>query len=81
MAVRPAMTPEDVERGYNNRAAVPDHPYWLDQFATRSRHAVATLSPLRDLRYGRAIVVAALDIFARHCRAHRHVSPLPQRFR
>src|SRR6478736_4673111 len=52
MAVRPAMTPEDVERGYNNRAAVPDHPYWLDQFATRSRAAVASLSPLRDLRYG-----------------------------
>ena len=52
MAVRPAMTREDVERGYNNRAAVPDHPYWLDQFATRSRDAVAALSPLRDLRYG-----------------------------
>ena len=47
-----ALTRDDVERGYNNRAAVADHPYWLDQFEQRSRDAVAALSPLRDLRYG-----------------------------
>lgn len=47
-----ALTRDDVERGYNNRAAVADHPYWLDQFAQRSHDAVAALSPLRDVRYG-----------------------------
>jgi arylformamidase len=52
MTTRPVLTRDEVERGYNNRAAVPEHPYWLDQFATRSRDAVAALSPLRDLRYG-----------------------------
>jgi len=25
-------TPEFVERGYNNRAAVPDHPRWLAHY-------------------------------------------------
>jgi len=51
MASRPALTRDDVERGYNNRAAVPDHPYWLDQFATQSEHAALSLSP-REIRYG-----------------------------
>ena len=46
------LTPEFVERGYNNRAAVEDHPLWLAQYpelsaATRSRHAHKL-----DLRYG-----------------------------
>ena len=45
MASRPVLTRDDVERGYNNRAAVPEHPYWLDQFATQSREAVLSLSP------------------------------------
>jgi len=27
-----ALTPEEVERGYNNRAAVPDHPRWLAHY-------------------------------------------------
>ena len=27
------FTPEFVERGYNNRAAVPDHPHWFAQYA------------------------------------------------
>lgn len=45
-------TREEVERGYDNRAAVPDHPYWLEQFATRSKSAIETLRPLQDLRYG-----------------------------
>jgi arylformamidase len=51
LASRPAMTRDDVERGYNNRAAVPEHPYWLDRFATQSRDAALSLSP-REIRYG-----------------------------
>ena len=51
MALRPALTRDDVERGYNNRAAVPEHPYWLEQFVTRSRDAVAALPP-QEIRYG-----------------------------
>ena len=47
-----AMTPEEVERGYDNRAAVPEHPYWLAQFASLSRAAVEALQPAQDLRYG-----------------------------
>ena len=38
MALR--LTAEEVERGYNNRAAVPEHPYWFEQFALRSQAAV-----------------------------------------
>src|SRR5436190_16266413 len=51
MASGPAMTRDEVERGYNNRAAVPEHPYWLARFATQSRSAVLSLSP-REIRYG-----------------------------
>jgi arylformamidase len=46
------MTPEEVERGYNNRAAVPDHPRWLAFYAERSAATVRDLGPARDLRYG-----------------------------
>lgn len=45
-------TPEFVERGYNNRAAVPDHPQWLARFASSSQEARAALAPRLDLRYG-----------------------------
>ncbi len=45
-------TPEFVERGYNNRAAVPDHPRWLAHFPAVSARARAALSPKIDLRYG-----------------------------
>ncbi len=48
-----AYTAEFVERGYNNRAAVPDHPAWLERFAARSQEVIATLAPRRDMRYGR----------------------------
>ena len=47
-----AYTPEFVERGYNNRAAVPDHPHWLARFAESSSEARAALAPKIDLRYG-----------------------------
>ena len=47
-----AYTPEFVERGYNNRAAVPDHPRWLALFAESSASARTALSPGLDVRYG-----------------------------
>jgi arylformamidase len=47
-----AYTPEFVERGYNNRAAVPDHPSWLARFAESSANARSALAPKQDLRYG-----------------------------
>jgi arylformamidase len=47
-----AMTAEEVERGYNNRAAVPDHPRWFARYAESSAVAVRDLRSRRDLRYG-----------------------------
>jgi len=47
-----ALTPEAAERGYNNRAAVPDHPRWLARCAELSAAAMASLAPRRDVRYG-----------------------------
>ena len=41
-----------VERGYNNRAAVPDHPRFLAQYAALSQAARAKYAPQLDLRYG-----------------------------
>jgi arylformamidase len=48
----PALTPEFVERGYNNRAAVADHPRWLALYTDWSARARAKLQPKLDLRYG-----------------------------
>jgi arylformamidase len=56
------MTPEEVERGYNNRAAVPDHPAWFARFAAASQEAIAALSPRLDVRYGRG-AKETLDLF------------------
>jgi len=55
-------TPEFVERGYNNRAAVAEHPQWLEKYpalsaATRERH-----SHKLDLRYGPG-PLETLDLF------------------
>jgi len=47
-----ALTPEEVERGYNLRAALPDHPRWFERYAALSAAAVARFAPKRDLRYG-----------------------------
>ena len=47
-----ALTPQAAERGYNNRAAVPDHPRWLARCAELSAAAMASLAPRRDVRYG-----------------------------
>jgi len=52
MTPLPPLTPEEVERGYNNREAVPDHPRWLAFYAERSAAVVRDLKPARDLRYG-----------------------------
>ena len=47
-----AMTAEEVERGYNNRAAVPEHPQWFARYAESSAVAVRDLRSNCDLRYG-----------------------------
>jgi arylformamidase len=49
---KPLYTPELVERGYNNRAAVPDHPQWLARYPALSAAARDALRPTQDLRYG-----------------------------
>lgn len=46
------MTPDEVERGYNNRAAVPDHPQWFERWAVASAQARERYRPTLDLRYG-----------------------------
>jgi len=46
------LTPEEVERGYNNRAAVPDHARFLAECASRSAAAREALTPTLDVRYG-----------------------------
>ena len=51
-AWRHRYTPEFVERGYNNRAAVPDHPQWFARYARASAAARARFAPQLDLRYG-----------------------------
>jgi len=48
----PVYTPEFVERGYNNRAAVPDHAGWFVRYAELSAAARDALRPVQDLRYG-----------------------------
>ena len=63
-----AYTPEFVERGYNNRAAVPDHPLWLARFAESSAMARAALAPKLDLRYGPG-PKETLDLFVPEGRA------------
>ena len=52
----------DIERGYNNRAAVPEHPAWFARFAAASDEAVAALAPRRDVRFGRG-PKETLDLF------------------
>jgi len=47
-----ALTPEAVEKGYNNRAAVPEFPRFVAEWQARSRDAVARYRPHVGLRYG-----------------------------
>lgn len=58
----PRYTAEFVERGYNNRAAVPDHPEWMARYAKTSAEARAALAPALDLRYG-PLPKQTLDLF------------------
>ena len=55
-------TADFVDRGYNNRAAVPDHPGFIAQYVEMSQAAVAALAPQLDLRYGPA-PKETLDLF------------------
>lgn len=52
MTLASELTAKEVERGYNNRAAVPDHQRWLDEWVDRSQRAQETLGPAIDIRYG-----------------------------
>ena len=54
---------EFVERGYNNRAAVPDHPRWFAQYAQWSAAAFDRCRPVRNVRYGPG-PQEVLDVFA-----------------
>jgi len=57
-----AYTPEFVERGYNNRDAVPDYQRWFSYYTVASESARAALAPTIDLRYGPA-PKETLDLF------------------
>lgn len=48
----PRLSAAEIERGYNNRAAVPDHPQWFARWAALSDAARAGLEPRLDVRYG-----------------------------
>jgi arylformamidase len=58
----PVLTPEFVERGYNNRAAVADHPFWLAQYPERSAATRNRYRHTLDLRYGPS-ALQTLDLF------------------
>ncbi len=47
-----ATTKDEIERGYNNRAAFPDHQRWLDEWVARSARAKETLRHEIDVAYG-----------------------------
>ena len=47
-----ALTPEFVEREYNNRALVPDHPAYFERWKRDSEYVRSTLECRLDLPYG-----------------------------
>jgi arylformamidase len=47
-----AATAEFIERGYNNRAACPDHPQWFARWAAQSAATRSRQDARLDLRYG-----------------------------
>lgn len=55
-------TAEFVEREYNNRAAVAEHPVWLERWTRESAAAYAVADVRRDLRYGEG-PKETLDLF------------------
>jgi len=46
------LSAEQVERGYNNRAAVPEHPQFFAQYASLSKAARERYAPKVGVRYG-----------------------------
>ena len=56
------LSAEFVERGYNNRAACPDHPLWFERWAAESEALRKRSDARLDLRYG-AAPRQTLDIF------------------
>jgi len=46
------LTPAEVERGYNNREAVPDHARFVEAWFAQSKAAIERYQPKRGLRYG-----------------------------
>jgi arylformamidase len=57
------LSAEFIERGYNNRAACPDHPLWFARWAAESEEFRKRADARLDLRYGIA-PRQTLDIFA-----------------
>jgi arylformamidase len=57
------LSAEFIERGYNNRAACPDHPLWFERWAAESEEVRKRTDARLDLRYG-AAPRQTLDIFA-----------------
>ena len=56
-------TADFIERGYNNRAAVPDHPQWFARWAAESEVVRKRVDARLDLRYGSS-PRQTLDVFA-----------------
>jgi arylformamidase len=48
----PLLTPEYCERGYDNRAAVPEFPQYFKRWAEDSAAVRSTLRCVQDVRYG-----------------------------
>ncbi len=46
------LGPEEIERGYNNREAVPEHPRFIAEGARLAKESRDAFRPVRDLRYG-----------------------------
>ena len=58
----PVLTPEFCERGYNIRAAVPDHSEYFRRWAEESARVRASVRCALDVRYGRR-PKETLDLF------------------
>ena len=49
------QSPEWLDSQYNNRGRIPEHPQILQEWADRSRAALATARCVRDVRYGQGV--------------------------
>ncbi len=59
------MTAEEIERGYNNRAAVPEYPQWFARWERLSDEARAAWTVRESVRYGPS-PMETLDVFLPH---------------